>query len=360
MKIYFYINIIGGGGAERVIANLSTQFSQHGHEVGLITSFPIAHEYSIGKEVKRFNLETAERCGENRIKKNIRRVHRLKKILKRDKPDVLVSFMAEPNFRAILATKGLPVKAIISIRSDPNKEYAGYIGKFIGKKILPQADGCVFQTKDAKSWFPQKLQQKSCIIFNAVNYEFYQVNRTPQKGRIVTFGRLNNAKNHKQLIAAFEKIAYEYPTTSLWIYGEGNLKQKLNEQIENMNLSERVTLKGRTRDVALALAEADIFVLSSIYEGMPNALMEAMAAGVPVISTNCPCGGPKMLIDSMKNGILVPVNDCQAIVTALKKLLDNRQLLVAFGQQAKEKAIEFDPEQIYQEWENYISTVVNE
>ena len=129
--------------------------------------------------------------------------------------------MEEPNFRAILATRGLPVKTLISVRNDPNKEYAGRLGTFVGKALLPMADGCVFQTREAQAWFPEKLQKKSKIIYNAVKEDFYHIERKPNHEEIVTCGRLTEQKNHAMLIAAFAEVAKQRPNATLRIYGEG-------------------------------------------------------------------------------------------------------------------------------------------
>ena len=149
-KIYLYINVLGGGGAERVIANLANTLAEDGCETTLITSFPVDKEYSIDKKVRRLLLEDHE-FRQSRLKRNVTRISKLRKICKEEKPDILISFMEEPNFRAILATRGLPVKTLVSVRNDPNKEYAGKLGAFVGKVLLPMADGCVFQTKEGKN-----------------------------------------------------------------------------------------------------------------------------------------------------------------------------------------------------------------
>ena len=302
-KLLFYINALNGGGAERVMSNLSSQFVDKGYEVLFATSYPADGEYELNKKIKRFNLES-ENIPCSKIKRNYVRVKRLRQICKREKPDVLVAFMAEPNFRAIIATIGLKTKTVISVRNDPEKEYAGRLMNFVGKYILPMADGCVFQTEEAKKWFPKKLQNKSTIIFNAVKREFFEAKRKPVNGLIVTCGRLEEQKNHILLIKAFFNVVKKNPNAYLHIYGEGSLKDYLQSLIDNLGLNHSVKLMGQTNDVVSVLEKADVFVLSSFYEGMPNALMEAMAVGVPCIATDCPCGGARMLLND-NNGILI-------------------------------------------------------
>lgn len=308
MKILFYINAIHDGGAERVMINLAKYFSESGYETLLVTSFKDTWEYKIEGNVRRLTLEETE-IKQGRVARNLSRITKLRYILKVEKPDIAVSFMAEPNFRLILSSIGLPVKTVVSVRNDPNKEYPGFIGRFVGKVILPLADGCVFQTKEAQAWFPKRLQKKSTIIFNAVKEEFFHIERKPIKGEIVTCGRLEPQKNHKLLIDAFAEVVKKHPYARLKIYGEGSLRTALQERINKLKLQDKAFLMGATNEVEKALQTADLFVLSSDYEGMPNALMEAMAAGVPCISTDCPCGGPRELFGKNMQTNLVSIAD---------------------------------------------------
>ena len=352
MKILFYINTLRHGGAERVMVNLACYFSDIGYETILVTSFRDTWEYKVEGNVKRLTLEEKE-IKQGKIKRNWSRIIKLRNILKQERPDVAISFMAEPNFRLILAAIGLNLKTIVSVRNDPNKEYAGKIGRFVGKCILPFADGCVFQTKEAQEWFPKKLQRKSTIIFNAVKEEFFHIERKPILGEIITCGRLETQKNHKLLINAFAEVVKEHPYARLKIYGEGSLKQVLQKQIHELGLQEKAFLMGATNDVAKALQTADLFVLSSDYEGMPNALMEAMAAGVPCISTDCPCGGPRELF-----GILLCKNliECNSRSQLKNKILDN---LLSDSQEAKEKEVSksFNSNYIHSLWNDYIENI---
>lgn len=358
MKILFYINVLSGGGAERVIANLSNQFATDNNEVLLVTTYSTPNEYSIIDKVNRINLENREVKYKNRFTQNIKRIKLLRSIIKRYKPDAVVSFMEEPNFRNIVATAGLPVKTIVSVRNDPKKEYYGRIGDFIAFFLMPFADGCVFQTEDACNYFPKRLRKKSAIIFNSVKEDFYNIKRKPLEGKIVNIGRISKQKNQKLLIEAFYEVVTNFPNAKLEIYGEGPLNNDIIQLIKNYSLVDSVSLKGNVNNIPQVLAETDIFVLSSDFEGMPNALMEAMAMGIPCISTDCPCGGPRMLLENGKNGILVPVGDVKELSKALDLLLSNVKMKKYLGKNAKEKANKFMPNEIYYEWKSYIQKVV--
>ena len=357
MKIFFYINVLSGGGAERVIANLANQFTAAGEKVSVITTYATPNEYYLTENVGRFQLEDAP-LDASFIVKNIHRVRKLRRILKKEKPDILVSFMAEPNYRAVFATKGLKTKLVVSVRNDPNKEYAGKLGRVLGQKLLPMADGCVFQTEDAKLWFPQKLQDKSCIIMNQVAEVFYSVPQCDERKNIVTVGRLTDQKNHEMLIRAFARIAEDIED-DLIIYGEGKLREKLEYTIAELGMTDRIFLPGATKDVPNTIKNAKLFVLSSDYEGMPNALMEAMAIGLPCISTDCPCGGPKMLLEDDAYGVLTPVNDEVALSEKMNRLLSDHQALSRYAEAAKTKAEEFKPQKIFSKWNDYIVSVIN-
>lgn len=352
-KILFYINAINGGGAERVMVNLAKYFSENEYETVLVTSFQDTWEYPLGAKVHRLTLENEE-LKQSRIKRNLSRIKKLRSICKQEKPDVLVSFMAEPNFRAVAATRGLPVKLLVSVRNDPDREYSGKLGHFVGKYLLPMADGCVFQTGDAQKWFPKRLQKKSKIIYNAVKEEFYSVERKPIRGEIVTCGRLTEQKNHKLLINAFAKVQKAYPFAVLKIYGEGALREELQDQIDALNLNEKVFLMGATNNVAKALETADLFVLSSDYEGMPNALMEAMAAGVPCISTDCPCGGPRELFAEELSDKLVQCGNADQLAEKICITLEAAEN----GMTEKKRAEIFKPDRVNQTWKNYIDRLI--
>ncbi len=358
MKIAFYINAIHEGGAERVMVNLASNFANEGDNVILITSFKDSWEYSYSTKIKRYILEE-NKTFRSTIKRNIFRILELRKVLKVESPDCIVSFMAEPNYRSIIASHGLKIKTIISVRNDPNKEYPGKIGNLLGKKLLPLADGCVFQTSEAQRWFPKKLQDKSQIIFNAVKEDFFEINRQVVKNTIVTCGRLEEQKNHKMLINAFELVLKKHPDAKLMIYGEGKLRSDLTELIKSKGIEQNVLLCGNSNNVPEVLSKAEIFVLSSDYEGMPNALMEALAAGVPCISTDCPCGGPKSLITDKVNGRLISIKNEQQLANVLVELLDNKEMATGLGTEAQKRAFEFSPSKIYETWHKYVKFVAD-
>lgn len=355
-NIVFYINNLEKGGAERAILQLATGFYEQNYETTIITTFEGNNEYDFPKGLNRINLLEEQDTG-NRIIRNLSLIIKLRKILKTQKPDFLISFMVEANFRAILATVGLKTKCIVSVRNDPEKEYVGKLGKIIGKYIMPIADGCVFQTNDALNWFPKKLQRKSKIIYNAVKDEFFNVQRNVEENTVVTCGRLEEQKNHKMLIDAFEIVVKQCKDAKLLIYGEGSLRNELQNIIDERVLSNNIKLCGNTNDVLGVLSKAEIFVLSSDYEGMPNALMEALAAGVPSISTDCPCGGPRMLIKDNESGVLVGTGSHIELSSAIINLLQDRELQDKYSTESKKNAYQYKSTIVLKSWIEFLDSL---
>ena len=353
--LMFYINSLNRGGAQRVLVQLAGRFAAAGWHSVLVTSFVSKDEYPLPPGVERVSIEQ-EQLRQGALRRNLSRIRALRRLLRELRPAALISFMAEPNFRAVLAARGLPVKTIVSVRNDPNREYGGRASGFVGRHILPLADGCVFQTRDAMAWFPEVFQRRSAVIMNQVSERFFEEAPAAEHHDIVAVGRLNPQKNHALLIRAYAALGQV--EDRLIIYGEGELLQELSALVRELKLEGRVLLPGLSDNVPRDIKGAKLFVLSSDYEGMPNALLEAMALGLPCISTDCPCGGPGEILENGKNGLLVPVGDEQALCAAMAALLKNGDLRAGLGEQARRTAERFRPETVFRQWEDYVTGVI--
>ena len=351
--IVLFIGSLSHGGAERVISFLANSFYSKGYNVIVLTTYRGKQEYPLKDGIPRVVISENTKLS-GKFSKNISCIRYIRNLCKREKVSVLVSFLKNQNVKAVPACIGIDTKCIVSVRNDPNKEYKGIIGLIIGKLLLPMADGCIFQTEDAQRWFSRRLQKHSEIIFNPVSDEFFNIKRNNTRN-IVSVCRLTAQKNLELLINSFSDIADKYPNENLLIYGEGELKNRLEDLINSKRLGKRIFLMGLTDDVAKVLSTAKIFALSSDYEGMPNSLMEALAAGVPCVATDCPCGGPKMLIKNKYNGLLVGVNDRKGFAAALDKLLSNQEFAEKLGKNAADMALEcYRSETVLNQWERYI------
>ena len=352
MKIFLYIDCMQMGGANRVMANLSDYFQNTGHDVVLINDIkPVEGIPEYPVSVKRVFLDPNRETAEF---KNLKRITCLRKLVKKERPDVVVSFMGPPNIRMLLSTIGLKTRKIVSVRNDPYQEYGSGIKRIIAKTIFCLADGCVFQTKDAARYFGNRFQKRSRIIYNPVNPKFYKYKWNKQKNEIAVVGRLQSQKNPLLAVNAFALIADRYLDYTLVFYGDNELKDRIKERANELGISDRVRIHGKSSTIENHLEESALYLLSSDYEGMPNALMEAMAVGIPAISTDCPCGGPRTLIQNDKQGVLVPVKDEVAMSEAMDRVLSDENLQKNMSIEERKRAKDFTPDNIFRQWEDFL------
>lgn len=359
-KLLVYIDTMQLGGAQRVLNNLMSYFAERGKRIILVNDvfpYPNAKEYVIDPRVQRRFLCEGLSSNAGTLGKNLHRIKRLRKIIKQEQPDTVVSFLGPPNIRMLTASLGLKTRKIVSVRNDPYREYGAGLKKCAARMLFRLADGCVFQTEDAAAYFPVSVQKKSEIIYNPVHDRFYAVHWTGNAHEIAVIGRLQPQKNPLLALEAFRMIQEDFPEVKLVFYGDEELAKYIVQKSGEYGLSQRVLVAGKTDDVPAKLAGASVYLLSSDYEGMPNALMEAMAAGVPAVSTDCPCGGPKTLIQNETQGILVPCRDARAMAAALRKVLNDPQLQQQMHDAEKQRADAFRASKIIPQWAKYIESI---
>lgn len=353
MKIVLTIGGLVYGGAERVMSNLANSFAESGHETTLITIHSKDPAYQLNENITFINgLNWKGKLSFFSVCKEYRN------LIKKTKPDVILTFLTQVNEFVLFSTLGMSVPVIVSERNDPAHSAPSRFRRVVRRLLYPYADGVVFQTEDAKNYFNGMKIKSSKIIQNPIFISPEELtNNNAAEKMIITAGRLTEAKNQKLLIDAFADIADAYPEYKLVIYGEGNLRSELESRVEEYGLENRITLPGNTDKLHHYMKHSEIFVLSSNYEGMPNVLMEAMSCGMACISTDCPCGGPRFLIEDGKNGLLVPVGDEESLSGALEKLLNCNELRYDIGINAKKIYDNLNPEIICKKWENYLFEV---
>ena len=354
--IVFYIATLTRGGAERVIVSLANYFYRQGYEVWLATLEEDEGLYPIEDGIRRVVFKYSQRGGLlGRIRAAKRRITGLRRLLKTTQAQALVSFIGKTNLRAVLAALGTKTKVFLSVRSAPEREYAGALQRLLAKGLFCLADGIVFQSEGAKGFFPKTAQKKSRILYNPLSPEFIRpLFSGKRRDEIVTVGRMDEVKNHALLIGAFAIVKESYPGLRLTIYGDGEQMEAVKEQARALGLSESVNLPGDCGGIAEKIQDARIFVLSSNYEGMPNAVAEAFALGIPVVSTDCPSGGAKMLIGDEERGLLVPVGDAEAMAAAILRILDHPELEEKLRAEAYHFSETLHLDKIGQMWKEYI------
>lgn len=365
MKIAFLYGSMGRGGAERVIASLANTFCNQGDQVSIITTDNNPSGYPLDEKVQhiRMNLAGDSRNKLEGIARNVKRIHRLRSVIKQGNYDAVIPFyLRDAILLQYIFPFGRKFKIITSDRANPNKRKLGKIMKWQYDTMLPKVDGFIFQTDRVSLCYPEKLRKIGTVIHNGVFPEILP-ETIPEFGDrrhkdICAVGRLDAQKGYDILLKAFRQFRQAHPEHHLHIYGKGALQKDLEMQIETLELSGAVTLHGSVPGVMFHVADMGMFVMASRYEGMPNALMEAMACGLPCISADCDFG-PGELIRDHENGVLVPVEDADALAKAMAEVADDPALAQKLSQNARGLRETHSGEKIAAKYYQYIAKVVN-
>ncbi len=281
-----------------------------------------------------------------------------RKFIRKEKPDLVIAFAQKANYRALMAGLGTGVPVVVSVRTNPYLHYVGPRDKVLIPLLYPRAAGNVFQTIGAKEFFSKKVQAKSRIILNPINDKYIGVAKPESRRNVVVqSGRPVDFKNQLMLIDAFVKVHAVHPEYILEIYGgdsKDGTKELLEESIVRNQAENYVKLMGSSDTLEQDLNDAALFAFSSDWEGLPNALMEAMALGLPIVATDCPCGGPATLIKDGENGLLVPIKDADAMATGMIRLIEDRDLAERLGENARKIADIANTDAICRQWREYI------
>ena len=358
-NIAFHLNSLQQGGAERVVSNLANRFAKEGYEVVIATEWYGTDEFALDQKVRRVHVGlTKEDENRSRISKMLCRIWYLRRFMKKEKPDVVVAFTRGVLYRALAAGIGTGIPVVISVRTDPVGHYDKKADKLRIPLLFPHAAGCVFQTEGAKAFFAPYLQENSRIILNPLNPKYVGVPEPAVRTKdVVQSGRLVDFKNQPMLIRAFLKVHEKHPDYTLKIYGpdsKDGTKEILESIIHENHVEDFVKLMGGSNTLEKDLADAALYAFSSDWEGLPNALMEAMALGLPVVSTDCPCGGPKTLIEDGVNGLLVPIMDEKAMTDGILRLIEDRELAERLGREARKISERANEDAVFEQWQTYL------
>ncbi|MDD3141811.1 MAG: glycosyltransferase family 4 protein [Lachnospiraceae bacterium] len=351
MKVLIVTAGMAGGGTERVISVLSRYLIENGNQVTIILTSDGRVEYELHKEI--LIRQLGEKTN-GKFLKRVGRIFALRRVIKSNKKQIVVSFGTETNLFTILATRFLPNKVIVSERNDPNQctypKFRNFIYQF--------ADRFIFQTKEAQDCFPQKIAKRGIVIPNPLKSGLPNGSTEPRNKKIVAVGRLEKQKNYKLLLDSFERFHKRHAEYQLVIFGKGELLKELQEMTIEKEIQEFVCFAGFSSNVQKELINAAMYVLSSDFEGISNSLMEAMAMGVPSISTDCPIGGSALLIENNINGMLVPVGDSKAFSEAMCKIVEDENFAKQLSENATTIAQKYSEQKICDMWmQNILNSI---
>lgn len=360
LKVCFVLSGFKFGGVERVVSVIANALCKLNLEISILT-ISTKSKKTAYKLDKRISLDSIYCNDMPFILRTLSRLVKIKKYIKKMNPDIIISFDFGTNISVLLSLLFTKNKIIISERNDPNRIPKEKWKKALRNLIYYRADGIVFQTVLAKKNFNKLLQNKSTVILNPVDInKFHIADYNNKASKIISVGRLEEQKNYPLLIAAFAKIANKYKKVTLDIYGIGSKYLELKKMIQKSDLNDRIFLKGNCDNIEKVLEKADCFVLTSDYEGLPNALMEAMVMGIPCIATDCPCGGPKELIRNDKNGILINVGDERQLIRAIERILNDTDYSMMLSRNSIKIRNRVEEGVIVKKWLDFIGRVIDE
>ncbi|UWR09352.1 glycosyltransferase family 4 protein (plasmid) [Ruegeria sp. B32] len=347
---------LGAGGAERVVMLLANHWVAQGHEVHIISfdapDAPIYFDVPPTVALHRLDLSHPG-LGPLRV---LRRLMALRRVLVKIEPDTLISFLTKNNVLALLSTWGRSIHTVVCERNNPMRQEANSLWGRLLARLYPLADAIVMQTRASLVCLPKGVESAAFVIPNPIETPTALPPEESEPKILVAVGRLVSQKGFDLLIDAFAPIQDEFSDWQLKIFGDGPLRDSLASRISACGGSERIFLAGQTDTPGAWIREGHAFVLSSRFEGFPNVLGEAMAAGMPVVSFDCPFGPAEMVTDGV-DGLLVPDGDVEELANALRRLLSNRDFRAKLANEARKSSARFTVPRVAAQWDALLDTL---
>ncbi|MFI3175901.1 MAG: glycosyltransferase [Eubacteriales bacterium] len=325
MNIIFVLPDMRGGGSEKVVSLLANEYCKRGYKITILLfgGNTVAYPLHPNVSVVSVSMET-----KGNPFTALQRIYRMRKFYAKHKGAYIFSFCVMGTVYSALTKVGFHCRMLVSERTDP-REF-----RHIWLRNLAY-DCCgriICQTTDMIPCFPKRMESKCVVIPNPLSLHDVPIATGPRIPAICSVGRLVEVKNHPLLFQAFASFSQKHPDYSLHLYGEGHLEDALKELSYTLNIENKVQFHGFTQNVFEEIMNHSMYVSTSNYEGLSNSLIEANSIGIPVIATDCPIGGSKYCIDNKVNGLLIPVNDVQALVIAMETIANNPQLAQSLSQ----------------------------
>ena len=371
-RLLIFISSLSSGGAERVTANLANYWGDKGGWVTVVTlSDGMNDFYELSPSVKRIRLGLLQESA-NKVSgliNNLRRVLVLRRVLRQTTPQVALAMMDKSNILLSLAAWGLPNMVVLGSEHihPPQQPLSGF-WTALRSYCYGHLAAVTALTTESRDWLLHHTKvKKVAVIPNAAPWPLPtqspllmpQDVMTPGSKLLLAVGRLSDEKGFDLLIDAFSHIAEHHADWHLVILGEGPLRTALLAQIKQAGLKDRIKLAGRAGNIGDWYEIADLYVMSSRWEGFGNTLAEALTYGVPSVSFDCDTG-PRVIIRHQFDGLLVPKGDVPALANSLDLLMSDEHLRREFGTRAVEARERFSVEKITGMWEDLFVELMND
>ena len=365
LSIMIVIPSLRGGGAERVTVDLASHWTFLGHEVVLVTfSDPATDVYQFDQRIKRISLSHLE--ASSGALGHLRKILAIRKLMNQYRPEICLGVMTACSVYSILAARGTATRVIATEHAHPPSQKISSLWQRLRRFAYPRADAVIALTQLSSQWLCDHVSGcKAKVIANAVHWPMQDAEpkvicyKPSNTHWLLAVGRLHEEKGFDKLIQAFTKISADVPNWQLIILGEGDEREPLLKQIKEAHLQERILLPGLVGNLSQWYLAADLFVLSSRFEGLSNSLQEAMSYGLPAVSFDCD-SGPREIIRDGVDGVLVrPDQDVDALAKTLHDLMSDPERRAQLGQEAKEVRERFSTRSIYQQWDRLFEQLLS-
>lgn len=350
-KLLFVNASLTDGGSEKAMTLVAQTLAARGHDVTMVLVREKGRTYEPDPRIK---IRQFEYGAPGKMRKLLDRMRYLRRAMATEEYDYVVCYMWDLNITTLVAGLGLGKRIVVSERAFPGTSSRTGVFRILERVIYRFAHRIVYQTHDAQSFCPPELKARSVVVPNIIALP-EQVASTGQRSKkIVSVGRLGPQKNFPLLLRSFADFRREHPDWTLEIYGKGALKAELVALSSALEIEDAVMFAGYVDDVPDRIRDAGMFVLSSDFEGISNAMAEAMSLGVPTICTDCPVGGAALLIDHGNSGMLVPVRNQWALTSAMNEVASDDELANRISIGAQASVSRFGPERMVQVWEDNV------
>lgn len=354
MKVLFVVRSIGVGGASKQLAITANALAKMGYDVSVFSyCWDIRHD-KLSEEVKYI---PSKRYG--KIDEYLHAISDIRRTIKKEKPNVVISWRANAGCFTRLASLGLDCKVVFSERTDPYMETSAFLK--VATWVCGFSDGGVFQTEMAMDYY-KRLKDKSVVIPNPVSIKKVDVLPYNERCNEIAFVGRCFLKQKRQdiMLKAFDIVLKKHPEMRLVFYGGDFDIDAIKQMVADMGLQRNVTFAGTVDNILERISTAKLLALSSDYEGIPNVLLEAMSVGVPVVSTDTSPGGARVVVENGVNGYIVPRRDYEKLAEKITFILDNSSVAERFIAEGRENIKRFEPHVIFEKWDRFLKRMTDE